>query len=112
PAHHLLDPGTGRPAFTGGVQATALAPTATEAEILAKAAVLSGPERALSWLRQGGVLVFEDGAHRRIYGPRALAPSASPSGRASPPRAPPGPERCAPRASCTPGRAPVRARAR
>jgi thiamine biosynthesis lipoprotein len=66
PAHHLLDPGTGRPAFTGVVQATALAPTATEAEILAKAAVLSGPERALSWLRHGGVLVFEDGAHRVI----------------------------------------------
>jgi thiamine biosynthesis lipoprotein len=63
PAHHLLDPGTGRPAFTGVVQATALAPTATEAEILAKAALLSGPERAARWLRHGGVLVFEDGSH-------------------------------------------------
>ena len=66
PAHHLLDPGTGRPAFTGVVQATALAPTATEAEILAKAALLSGPERAARWLRHGGVLVFEDGSHRVI----------------------------------------------
>ena len=28
-AHHLLDPSSGRPAFTGLVQATALAPTAT-----------------------------------------------------------------------------------
>ena len=46
PAHHLLDPATGEPAFTGVVQVTALAPTATEAEILSKAAVLSGPERA------------------------------------------------------------------
>ena len=46
PAHHLLDPRTGRPAFTGIVQATALAPTAAEAETLAKAAVLSGPEHA------------------------------------------------------------------
>ena len=45
PAHHLLDPATGRPAFTGVVQATALAPTAVEAEWRAKAAVLSGPER-------------------------------------------------------------------
>jgi thiamine biosynthesis lipoprotein len=54
PAHHLLDPGTGRPAFTGVVQATALAPTATEAEILAKAALLSGPDRAARWLRHGG----------------------------------------------------------
>ena len=41
PAHHLLDPSTGRPAFTGVVQATALAPTAVEAEWRAKAALLS-----------------------------------------------------------------------
>ena len=46
PAHHLLDPATGRPAFTGVVQATALAPTAVEAEWRAKAAVLAGPDRA------------------------------------------------------------------
>ena len=44
PAHHLLDPATGRPAFTGVVQATALAPTAVEAEWRAKAAVLAGPD--------------------------------------------------------------------
>ena len=43
-AHHLLDPSSGRPAFTGLVQVTALAPTATRAEALAKAALLSGPE--------------------------------------------------------------------
>lgn len=61
PGHHLLDPGTGRPAFTGVVQATALAPTATEAEVLAKAAVLSGPERAAGWLVHGGAVVLEDG---------------------------------------------------
>src|SRR5207248_532313 len=35
PAHHLLDPSTGRPAFTGVVQATALAPTAALATIAA-----------------------------------------------------------------------------
>jgi thiamine biosynthesis lipoprotein len=62
PAHHLLDPGTGRPAFTGVVQATALAPTATEAEMLAKAAILSGPERAPRWLVHGGAVVLEDGS--------------------------------------------------
>ena len=43
PAHHLLDPATGRPAFTGVVQATALAPTALEAEIRAKAALQPWP---------------------------------------------------------------------
>ena len=42
-AHHLLDPGTGEPAWTGLVSATAIAPTALEAEALAKAALLSGP---------------------------------------------------------------------
>jgi thiamine biosynthesis lipoprotein len=63
PAHHLLDPSTGRPAFTGVVQATAIAPTAVEAEIRAKAALLSGPEAGPSWLRYGGVLVFDDGSH-------------------------------------------------
>ena len=63
PAHHLLDPATGRPAFTGVVQATALAPTALEGEALAKAAVLSGPDGAAAWLPHGGVLVFDDGSH-------------------------------------------------
>jgi thiamine biosynthesis lipoprotein len=61
PAHHLLDPATGRPAFTGLVQVTALAPTALEAEVRAKAAILSGPERARDWLPDGGLLVGEDG---------------------------------------------------
>jgi FAD:protein FMN transferase len=63
-AHHLLDPASGRPAFTGIVQATALAPTAFEAEWRAKAALLSGPERALRWLPHGGLLVRDDGTHQ------------------------------------------------
>ena len=58
PAHHLLDPATGRPAFTGVVQATALAPTALEAEWRAKAALLSADP---AWLTHGGVLVHDDG---------------------------------------------------
>ncbi len=63
PAHHLLDPRTGRPAFTGIVQATALAPTAAQAEVLTKAALLSGPERATEWLRYGGAFVRDDGGY-------------------------------------------------
>lgn len=66
PAHHLLDPSTGRPAHTGVVQATALAPTAADAEVRAKAALLSGGEHARTWLRHGGVLVFDDGSHAVI----------------------------------------------
>ncbi|MFL5846619.1 MAG: FAD:protein FMN transferase [Solirubrobacteraceae bacterium] len=63
PAHHLLDPSTGRPAFTGIVQVTAIAPTALEAEVRSKAALLSGPERAEAWLPDGGVVVFDDASH-------------------------------------------------
>ena len=61
--HHLLDPATGAPAWTGVVSATALAPTAAEAEALAKAALLSGPGAGLELLarRGGGVLVLDDG---------------------------------------------------
>jgi thiamine biosynthesis lipoprotein len=55
---HIIDPGTGRPARTGIVQATALAPTALEAEIRAKAALLAGPVGAHAHLPHGGLLVF------------------------------------------------------
>src|SRR5207244_7445727 len=43
-AHHLIDPSTGRPAWTGLIQATAIAPSALEAETLAKIALLAGPD--------------------------------------------------------------------
>jgi thiamine biosynthesis lipoprotein len=69
PAHHLLDPASGMPAFTGVVQASALAPSALEAEIRAKAALLSGPRVAASWLPHGGVLVFDDGSHQVLAAP-------------------------------------------
>lgn len=62
-AHHLLDPSTGEPAWTGLVGATALAPTALEAETLAKAALLSGPREGAGLLAEhGGLLVHDDGA--------------------------------------------------
>ena len=62
-AHHLIDPATGEPAWTGLLTVTALAATALEAEALAKAALLSGPTdgRALLAARHGGVLVHDDG---------------------------------------------------
>jgi FAD:protein FMN transferase len=66
PAHHLIDPSTGRPAFTGVVQATALAPTALEAELRAKCAVLSGPDVAPDCLPHGGLIVHDDGSHRLV----------------------------------------------
>jgi thiamine biosynthesis lipoprotein len=66
PAHHLLDPATGEPAFTGVVQATALAPSAFLAEVHAKWALLSGPELAASRLPYGGILVLADGSIDRV----------------------------------------------
>ena len=76
PAHHLLDPATGRPAYTGVVQATAIAPTALEAEVRAKAAVLSGPDRAAEWLPHGGVVVYDDASF-------GVTPSVTPVERTS-----------------------------
>jgi thiamine biosynthesis lipoprotein len=69
PAHHLLDPATGMPAFTGIVQATALAPTALEAELRSKAALLSGPEGARVWLVHGGLIVYDDGTFELLEVP-------------------------------------------
>jgi FAD:protein FMN transferase len=40
--HHLIDPSTGRPAATDVLHATVVAPTAVEAEVLAKVAFLTG----------------------------------------------------------------------
>ena len=77
-AHHLLDPSTGRPAWTGVIQATALADTALLAETIAKQALLSGPERGRELLApRGGVLVLDDGTVDAI-GPLAAA-AAEPS---------------------------------
>lgn len=64
PAHHILDPATGRPAFTGLVQVTALAGNGLVAEALAKAALLAGPEAGRGWLMRGGLLTFDDHDYR------------------------------------------------
>ena len=60
-AHHLLDPGTGKPAWTGLIGVTAVGGSALEAETLSKMALLLGPERARYVLAEhGGVLVHDD----------------------------------------------------
>jgi thiamine biosynthesis lipoprotein len=60
--HHLIDPRTGAPADSGIVQATAIAATGLEAEVRAKAALLSGLDGAPRYLPHGGVLVTDDAA--------------------------------------------------
>jgi thiamine biosynthesis lipoprotein len=61
-AHHLIDPSTGEPAWTGLISATAVAGTALEAETRAKQALLLGPAAAPEVLPGGGVLVHDSGA--------------------------------------------------
>jgi thiamine biosynthesis lipoprotein len=61
-AHHLIDPASGEPAWTGVVQATAIGRSALEAETLSKMALLSGPHGARRILRAlGGAIVRDDG---------------------------------------------------
>jgi thiamine biosynthesis lipoprotein len=73
-AHHLLDPSTGEPAWTGLIGATALGDTAVEAETLAKAALLSGPDGGRAVLTErGGLLVHDDGRVETV-GPLSARP--------------------------------------
>jgi thiamine biosynthesis lipoprotein len=73
-AHHLLDPSTGEPAWTGLIGATALGESAVEAETWSKAALLSGPEGARRVLAErGGLLVHDDGRLEPV-GPLAAPP--------------------------------------
>jgi thiamine biosynthesis lipoprotein len=73
-SHHLLDPASGRPAWTGVVGATALGATALEAETFSKAALLSGPERGRELLAEQGGLLVHDSGRVELIGPLAVAP--------------------------------------
>lgn len=61
-AHHLVDPACAAPAWTGVIQATALAPTMLEAATLAKLAFLRGPHASGAVLeRHGGIITLDNG---------------------------------------------------
>jgi thiamine biosynthesis lipoprotein len=68
-AHHLIDPSTGAPAWTGLIGATAVAPTALDAEILSKLALLSGPAGARTALAEYGGIVIHDDGDVELIGP-------------------------------------------
>lgn len=71
-AHHLLDPATGAPAWTGLISVTVVAGTVLEAETLAKAALLAGPDGARPLLAAyPAVLVHDDGDVEILDGARA-----------------------------------------
>ena len=50
--HHIIDPRTGMPAATDLLTVTAIAPTAVEAEAIAKAVFIQGSEAGLAWLAE------------------------------------------------------------
>ncbi len=70
--HHIIDPRTGLPSQTDVLTATVIAPSAIEAEVAAKVALISGSRAGLDWLEVNpmlaGVLVLEDG--QRVYSQR------------------------------------------
>ena len=70
--HHIIDPRTGRPAQADVLTATVVAPSAAEAEVAAKVAVISGSQAGLEWLDSkpelAGMLVLDDG--QRLYSRR------------------------------------------
>jgi thiamine biosynthesis lipoprotein len=67
PAHHLIDPASGAPAWAGVVAATAVGRTTLEAETLAKVAVLSGPREARRVLAEhGGLFIHPDGRSEEV----------------------------------------------
>ncbi len=81
--HHLIDPHTGVPAVTDVVQATIVAGSASEAEGLAKAAVIAGSEGGLALLERAavrGALLLTDRGET-IASPRTLALLDEPGGR-------------------------------
>jgi thiamine biosynthesis lipoprotein len=70
--HHIIDPRTGLPAQTDVLTVTVVAPSAIEAEVAAKVALISGSRAGLEWIESNialaGMLVLEDG--QRIYSQR------------------------------------------
>jgi thiamine biosynthesis lipoprotein len=63
--HHILDPRTGRPAQSDVLSATVIAPTAYEADVAAKTALILGSRDGLDWIEThsalAGLLVTDEG---------------------------------------------------
>jgi FAD:protein FMN transferase len=68
--HHLIDPATCRPAEGGPLTVTVAAPSATDAEVVAKSIFLAGPaaEREAERLGVPAVMVLADGRTRLVGG--------------------------------------------
>lgn len=70
--HHVIDPRRQAPALTDLISVTVVAPTATQADVTAKVALILGSAEGLRYLAQQpdveGVLVGEDGAIAQTVG--------------------------------------------
>ena len=69
--HHIIDPSSGTPAWTGVAAVTVVASEASWAEVMAKAAFLAGLEEGLALLRTAGLtgFIIEDSARvHRVAG--------------------------------------------
>jgi len=67
--HHLIDPSTGSPAWTGVAAVTVVAGQAATGEVMAKAAYLAGADEGAALLAAAGLtglLVEDTGAVRRV----------------------------------------------
>jgi FAD:protein FMN transferase len=80
--HHLLDPRTGEPAWTGLIGVTALGGSALEAETLSKMALLGGARAARRVLAEHGGMIVHDGGEVEAIGPLEDRFSAPPPSRA------------------------------
>lgn len=67
--HHVIDPRTGLPSASDVISATVVAPTACEAEVAAKVALLLGSAAGLGWLEArpplAGLVMCDDRTLRR-----------------------------------------------
>ena len=73
--HHIIDPGTSRPAWNGLATVTVLADRAAWAEMLAKSAFVAGPVAGAALLRAHhvtGLFVRDDGQVEELAGLEAF----------------------------------------
>lgn len=69
--HHIIDPRRGLPAETDLISATIIAPSAVEAETVAKVVMILGSQSGLDWLEQhprlSGLMIDENGQKITSY---------------------------------------------
>ena len=75
--HHIVDPRTGDPAWTGLAAVTVVAGTTWWAEVLAKAAFVAGPDLGAALVGEAGatgLFVHDDGRVTELAGLGAFRP--------------------------------------